>query len=255
MTDDVTMERTGFVADIVIHRGPANFFDADVLRRVADLGERVSTEDDIRVIVLSSAGKHFCAGADFGSGSLADDRDRAAAEIYEHGARLFDLPLPIVAAVQGAAVGGGLGLACAADFRVASPATRFTANFTALGFHHGFGLSVTLPRIVGPQRALDMLLTGRRVDGTEALRTGLADRLVEPGDERTGALALAEDIAALAPLAVRSCRRTLRAELAAEVRAALAHELEEQRRLWRTEDSRIGIAAARARTEPVFTGR
>ncbi|WP_344855701.1 enoyl-CoA hydratase/isomerase family protein [Amycolatopsis ultiminotia] len=243
------------MADIVIHRGPANFFDAEVLCRVADLGEQLSAADGVRIIVLSSAGKHFCAGADFGAGSLADDRDRAAAEIYEHGARLFDLPLPIVAAVQGAAVGGGLGLACAADFRVVSRASRFAANFTALGFHHGFGLSVTLPRIVGHQRALDMLVTAQRVDGTEARRTGLADRLVEPGEEHAGALALAEEIAGQAPLAVRAVKRTLRAELAAEVRAALAHELEEQRRLWRTEDSRIGIAAARTRAEPVFTGR
>ncbi|MEU0465295.1 enoyl-CoA hydratase/isomerase family protein [Amycolatopsis sp. NPDC006131] len=255
MADDVTVDIHGLVADIVIHRGPANFFDAKTLGRVADIGEHVASAGNARAIVLSSAGKHFCAGADFGAGPLEGDRDRAAAEIYEQGARLFELELPIVAAVQGAAIGGGLGLACAADFRVASTATRFVANFTALGFHHGFGLSVTLPRIIGAQPALDMLLTARRVGGTEALRLGLADRLAEPGGEHDAAVALATEIAERAPLAVHAIRRTLRSELAVQVRAALQHELDEQRRLWRTVDSRIGIAASLARETPEFTGR
>jgi 2-(1,2-epoxy-1,2-dihydrophenyl)acetyl-CoA isomerase len=252
---DVTVEVRDFVANIVIHRGPANFFDAKTLGRVADIGEQLWSDRKARVIVLSSEGKHFCAGADFGTGQLESDRDRAAAEIYEQGARLFDFDLPIVAAVQGAAVGGGLGLACAADYRVASPGTRFVANFSALGFHHGFGLSVTLPRIVGAQRALDMLLTARRVDGPEAVRMGLADRLVEDGGEREGALALATEIATRAPLAVHAIRQTLRSDLATQVRTALSHELREQSRLWRTEDSRIGIAASLAREVPGFTGR
>jgi enoyl-CoA hydratase/carnithine racemase len=255
MAKDVTVEIHDFVADLVIHRGPANFLDAETLARVADIGEQLVPGGDARVIVLSSEGKHFCAGADFGTGPLRDDRDRAAAELYEQAARLVGLQLPIVAAVQGAAVGGGLGLACAADYRVASPGTRFAANFTALGFHHGFGLSVTLPRIVGAQRALDILLTARRVDGTEAERLGLADRLVEDGSEREGAWALATEIAARAPLAVSAIRQTLRSDLPAQVRAALSHELQEQRRLWRTADSGIGIAASLARTVPEFTGR
>lgn len=255
MAENVTVDIHDRVADVVMHRGPANFFDAAMLGRIADIGQRLAHDGSARVIVLGSAGKHFCAGADFGAGPLDDNRERTAAEIYEQGARLFDLPLPIVAAVRGAAVGGGLGLACAADFRVASAGTRFIANFAALGFHHGFGLSVTLPHIIGAQRALDMLLTARRVDGPEAVRIGLADRLAEPGDEHESALALAAEIAGRAPLAVRAIRQTMRTELATRIRAALAHELDEQRRLWRTEDSRIGIAASLARTVPEFTGR
>ena len=88
--------------------------------------------------------------------------------------RLFANPTPVVAAIQGAAVGGGLGLALMADFRVASPEARFSANFARLGFHHGFGLTVTLPRLVGQQRAAEMLYTGQRVKSDEALRIGLA---------------------------------------------------------------------------------
>ena len=95
--------------------------------------------------------------------------------------RLFAAPLPVVAAVQGAAIGGGFGLALSADFRVATPESRFSANFARLGFHHGFALTVTLPAAVGRQAAADLLLTGRRVGGEEALALGLCDRLADRG--------------------------------------------------------------------------
>src|SRR5690606_21462445 len=155
-----------------------------------------------------------CAGADFGEGGLGDDRAASAARIYREAVRLFRTEIPVVAAVQGRAVGGGLGLACAADFRVASPGSRFIANLAALGFHQGFGLSASLPHIVGHQRAAEMLCTARRVTGEEAHRIGLVDRLVADEDLRAAAVAFAEEIAAQAPLAVRSIRETLRSSLA-----------------------------------------
>jgi 2-(1,2-epoxy-1,2-dihydrophenyl)acetyl-CoA isomerase len=254
MADDLSLTLEEHVAVVEIHRGPANYFDHDLLAQIADLGEELQGGRECRAIVLCSEGKHFCAGADFGQGALAGDRDRASRALYEQGQRLFELALPLVAAVQGSAVGGGLGLACAADFRVASRQTRFHANFSALGFHHGFGLTATLPRIVGPQRAHDLLLTASRIDGDRAHEIGLVDRLVEPGQERAGAVDLARDIASRAPLAVRAIKASLRRELAGEVAAALAHELAEQHRLWRTKDSQIGIAASLAREQPTFTG-
>src|SRR6185295_18257851 len=90
----------------------------------------------------------------------------------------FATRTPVVAAVQGAAIGGGLGLALWPDFRIAAPEARFSANFARLGFHHGFGLTVTLPRVVGQQRALELLYTGARIDGKRAHAIGLVDRLV-----------------------------------------------------------------------------
>jgi len=255
MSDDLTISSSGHVTVIEICRGPANYFDHALLQQIADAGEQLQAGRGCRAIVLCSQGKHFCAGANFSSGPLSEDRDLASTQLYREGIRLFNLRLPIVAAVQGSAVGGGLGLACAADFRVGSAATRFHANFSALGFHHGFGLSVTLPQIVGPQRALDLLVTSRRIQGNEAFSLGLLDRLVEPGSERDGAVALAEQIAAAAPLAVASIKQTQRGEeLSARVRLALEHELEEQQRLWRTRDSEVGIAANLARQVPEFTG-
>ncbi len=130
-----------------------------------------------------------------------------ASELFAQAARLFQAGLPVIAAVQGAAVGGRLGLACAADSRgVASPAARFCANLATLGLHHGFGLSVTLPAIIGGQYARDLLYPGRRVDGEGAVKLDLADRLVDPAELLEAARELVAQIAAAAPLAVRPIR-------------------------------------------------
>ena len=95
--------------------------------------------------------------------------------MYEQAVRLFRTKKPIIAAIQGAAVGGGLGVSLAADFRIACPEARFSANFSKLGFHQGFGTSITLPRVVGEQKAKWMLLTSARINGEEAYKIGLAD--------------------------------------------------------------------------------
>jgi enoyl-CoA hydratase/carnithine racemase len=205
--------------------------------------------------VLSSNGKHFCAGADFSNRSPGDGVRGNASLVYREALRLFDSPVPVVAAVQGSAVGGGLGLACAADFRIATPDSRFVANFSKLGFHQGFALSVSLPEIVGRQAAAEMLYTSARIDGTRALAMGLADRLVPADELRDTARAFAEEIAAAAPLAVASIRRTLRHGLSERVRVALEHELSEQDRLSQTEDFREGIQASLQRRPPTFQGR
>jgi 2-(1,2-epoxy-1,2-dihydrophenyl)acetyl-CoA isomerase len=250
--DEVGVERSDdHVATVEIRRPPDNFFDAALITRLAEVTEDLAEDGDTRAIVLCSEGRHFCAGANFAArGEGADETVR----LYDAAVRLFRQPLPIVAAVQGAAVGGGLGLALAADFRVVAPEARFTANFVLLGFHQGFGLSVTLPRIVGPQASMELLTTGRRIGGEEALRIGLADRLVPLDEVRAGAHTLAAEIAAAAPLAVRSIRATLRGDLADQVAAAVDHERAEQQRLMRTADFREGVAAVAERRPGRFTG-
>src|SRR5436190_6650892 len=252
---DVGVELDGatHVATIEIQRGPNNYFDIDVLAQLADEMHEVA-DRGARAIVLCSEGKHFCAGADFSGAAGRVGRD-GAPHLYDVAIRLFEQPLPIVAAVQGAAIGGGLGLALAADLRVAGPESRFSANFSRLGFHHGFGLTVTLPEVAGRQAAYDLLYTGRRVRGEEAHALGLCDRLVESGHERRAAHELAAEIAGSGPLAVRAIRKTLRAGLAERVRAATEHENAEQARLAATEDFREGVAATAERRTPRFTGR
>ncbi len=192
-----------------------------------------------------------------GKGGLGN-ATRGAGEtghLYDEALRLFSIQTPMVAAVQGGAIGGGLGLAMAADFRVASPESRFSANFARLGFHHGFGLTVTLPAAIGQQHALEMLYTGRRVPGDEALRIGLCDRIAPPDSLRAEAHALAAEIGGSAPLAVRSIRQTMRGDLAARVRAATERERAEQERLSATDDFIEGVRATAERRPPKFTGR
>ncbi len=238
------------VVEVEVHRPPSNFFDGPLLEGVVEAIAWAHHQGG-RAAVLCSEGRNFCAGFDFGS---SDGPDSAQLHLlYDHAEALVASPVPVVVAVQGAAVGGGLGLALAGDFRIASNDSRFSANFARLGLHQGFGISVTLPRVVGTQRALELLLTGRRIDGTEALRIGLCDGLDE--DPRAGAHALAEEIAASAPLAVAAIRRTQRAGLAEAFAAAVEHERTEQLRLMRTDDFREGIDASLQRRRPDFSGR
>lgn len=239
-----------YVATIEICRPPNNFFSMAVIAGIADALADCDENPGVRAAVLCAQGKHFCAGADFSPGARSYTTD----ELYAAAARIIEAETPSVTAVQGAAIGGGLGLALATDFRFAAPEARFSANFARLGFHHGFGLSVTLPRLVGHQAAADLLYTGRRVKGEEAVDLGLADRLL-PGDSlRAEAHAFAREIAISAPLAVRSIRKTLRGDLGARVRAATAHEATEQEWLRQTDDFTEGTAAMAARRPPNFAG-
>jgi enoyl-CoA hydratase/carnithine racemase len=251
-TPDVTLELADHVATVEIHRPPNNFFDTALIEAIADAYAQLDDDIDCRVIVLCAEGKHFCAGADFSR--PAADRS-SAGDLYVQALRLFRSSKPVVAAINGAAIGGGLGLALSADFRVASPSSKFAANFSQLGFHPGFGITATLPRVVGQQKALEWLLTGERFNGEKAYAAGLVDELAADGDVRPVALRFAGRIAASAPLALTSIRATMRAGLAEAVAAATAHELQEQTRLQATVDFREGVAAAAQRRTPVFTGR
>jgi enoyl-CoA hydratase/carnithine racemase len=249
-SDDVEVAAAGHVATVRLCRPPNNFFSVAMIETLATTLESLDVDGTTRAVVLAAKGKHFCAGADFSESG----RNDSTAELYRAAVRLFRTATPTVAAVQGAAIGGGLGLALAADFRIAAPEARFSANFARLGFHHGFGLSVTLPALVGRQRAAELLYTGRRIDGAEAAAIGLVDRTVPLGDLEATAHELAAEIADSAPLAVRSIRATLRGDLAERVAAATRHEMAEQERLRRTPDFREGTRAMAERRPPTFTG-
>ncbi|MFE5700747.1 enoyl-CoA hydratase/isomerase family protein [Rhodococcus koreensis] len=242
------------IAVVEFERGKANYFDAAMIEGIADAYDSLGSDPRARVIVLCAAGRNFCAGMDFGSRS---DIVPTVSEIYDNAVRLFESPLPVVAAVQGATVGGGLGLAMSADFRVGAPSAWVSANFAALGIHHGFGLTVTLPSAVGEQVAADLLLSGRRITADEAQHRGVFDRLSVTDDSlRAEAIAWAREFARCAPLAVRSIRKTLRGRaLVDRVRSAVEHELAQQTPLFETTDFVEGIAAARERRAPQFSAR
>lgn len=238
------------VATVEFERPPHNHFDVELIGALANAYAALDDDPACRAILLCSVGRHFCAGANF-----AGATDAGGEALYAQAVRLFAAATPVVAAVQGAAIGGGLGLALSADFRVASPSSRFAANFARLGIHHGFGLTVTLPSAVGMQAALELLYTGRRVKGEEAHALGLCDRLAADDELRGTAHALATEIAASAPLAVRSIRKTMRGDLPGRVRAATQREGAEQADLFATEDFREGVRATAERRTPRFKGR
>lgn len=256
MREHIAVSSADHVATIVIDRPPHNHVNAALIGALADVLEELDEDRECRAIVLATAGKVFCGGADLSGDRPLENEDGESETpaLYRNAVRLFAAKKPIVAAVQGAAVGAGLGLALVADFRVAAPEARLSANFVALGFHAGFGISHTLPRIVGEQKASLMLLTGRRFKGEEALAFGLVDEIVPVDEVRTTAQALAREIAANAPLGVQATRATLRGDLARAVARQTEHERTQQDILMQTVDFREGVAAVGERRPGRFIG-
>lgn len=265
MTDstDIRVTTKDLVSTVEITRPPHNFFDYSLIKQIADAFDEIDANPDSRAILLCAEGKSFCAGANFGDGSRVKSdgsvdgavNNDGANHLYREAVRLFRNKKPIVAAIQGAAIGGGFGLALMPDFRIAAPEARFAANFTRLGFHPGFGLTTTLPRVIGQAKATMMFYTSRRIKGEEALEMGLVDQLVPLDELRDTAWQFAREMATNAPLAVQSTRATMRAGLADAVKAATDHELVEQVWLRQTEDFKEGIAATSDRRIPNFAGR
>jgi enoyl-CoA hydratase/carnithine racemase len=254
--EQISVDHVGHVAVMTFARGPSNFASVELMRGLAEVLERLDADARCRAVVLQAEGKVFCAGADLanpeGVGGAGMDSVRA---LYDQALRIFACATPMVAAVQGAAVGAGLGLALTADFRVAAPEARFSANFVKLGFHPGFGLTHTLPRLVGAQRAALLMLSGRRVKPEAALEWGLVDEIAPAAELRAAALRLAGEIAENAPLAVDATRKTLRAGLVEAVAAALQREHAEQTALRGTADYAEGLRAVAERRPGNFVGR
>jgi len=255
-SQDIGVEIADFVATIEIQRPPYNYFDYALIEQIAGALEALDGNADCRAVVLASQGKAFCAGANFGDGDAAGQIGSGGAKhLYMEAVRLFATKKPIVAAIHGAAIGGGLGLAMVADFRVSCPEARFSANFTRLGFTPGFGLTTTLPEVIGKTNAALMFYTGRRVKGEDAHAMGLVNVLVGRDQVRQAALDLAREIAISSPLGVVEVRAVMRRELAERVRAATGHELSLQTKLRKTQDFIEGVKAMSERRDPRFTGR
>lgn len=253
---EISVARSEHVATVTLGRPPNNHVSVELMRGLADVLEGLDRDVETRAVVLATAGKAFCAGADLvASDGIAGTGMGGINALYDQAVRLFSVETPIVVAVQGAAVGAGLGLALIGDFRVAAPEARFAANFVKLGFHPGFGLTHTLPRLIGEQRAALMFLTGRRVKAEEALAWGLVDEVAPLDTLLTAAQKLAAEIAENAPLAVVATRKTIRAGLADGVRAQTDLEHVQQTILRATADYAEGVRAVQERRPGNFTGR
>ena len=256
------IENTDAVRIISMNRpDKLNALNTDLLLALRDALDAADQDDGVRALVLTGEGRGFSAGAD-----LSEFRGERTPEQVKRNAlrsslmsaiqvKLRTLSKPVVAAVHGAAIGGGLGVACAADFRVTCPEARFAANFTKLGFHPGFGLTVLLTELVGKNQAELLFYTGRRIGGEEAVRIGLASVCVPQDQVRAEATKLAAEIAESAPLAIISTRKTMRGDLADRVKTATDHELKEQTWLRATEDFKEGVKATNERRVANWKGR
>ncbi|MFL2935919.1 MAG: enoyl-CoA hydratase/isomerase family protein [Myxococcota bacterium] len=252
------------VATITLNRPEnRNSMTPDVLGGLSEAMGRAQEDPEVRCVIVTGTGKSFCAGADFKSGlPLGNNEEeglyRAPQErtyrMYEHFLSILDVEVPTIAAMQGHAIGGGLGLAVVCDLRVANQDSRYGANFVKLGLHPGMATTYLLPRLMGVTRGIEFLLTGRIVSGAEAAEAGLVN-YATPGDEVLArARELALEIAGAAPLAVKWTKRSIYQGLDWDPRRAARHEAGEQSRTFETQDSKEGVAALLERRAPDFKG-
>jgi enoyl-CoA hydratase/carnithine racemase len=260
MADAVRYE-SGTVGVITLDRPDnRNSMAPELLDAFVAASARARADTGARCIVVTGTGTCFSAGADFRSIlQRPEERARAPHErsfaMYEPFLSILDLEVPVIAACNGHAVGGGFGLSLLCDIRIGARDARYGANFAMLGLQPGMAISYLLPRLVGVSRASEMLYTGRLVDGAEAERIGILSSAHESGDVLAKALEIARAIAAAAPLAVRGTKRTLRRGLGWDIREAALVEAFAQAESLATADAAEGIAALLAKREPVFTGR
>ena len=260
MAEGLRTEVHGNVGVVIMDRPPHNFLNFRQIHDIADALEEMQNDMSIRCAVLAADGRSFCAGADFAGDGVGGGDDEvvggdATLALYQGSGRLFDVTLPNVGAIQGPAVGGGLGLAMVPDIRITCPDARFSANFASLGIHQGFGMSVTLPQLLGPSRAAQVLYSAKRYKGEEAVAIGLADECVPSEQVRERALEVATEIAANAPLALRAIKSTLRLGLGDQVREITQREAQLQAELSASDDAKEGIAAVGERRAGNFKGK
>lgn len=218
--------------------------------------ERLESDPHVRAIVLAGDGRAFCAGADINEFAALTEAE--ASEFIQQGQNAFDhlatSPIPSIAALNGVVLGGGCELALACDFRIADTSTRLGQPEIKLGHIPGWGSCQRLPAMIGRSQALRLLLTGVVISAPEALDLGLVD-LVDPEDGSfEAALAMAEDLARAAPIAVRNIKRAVDAGIAHGVTSGLAAEREGFDECFRSEDHVEGFRAFEERRDPTFMG-
>src|SRR6516165_11671982 len=246
------------VCEIILDRPEVlNAIDTAMATRLAQACAELASESDSRVVVLSAAGdRAFCVGADLKERNrLSDAGLLAQREVFRAAfASVLALPQPVIAAVHGYALGGGCELALCCDLIVADETAQFGLPETTVGLVPGGGGTQLAPRRLGPGKAADLVLTGRRVDAAEAARIGLADRVVPPGTACPEAIEIAGRMAANSPTAVKAAKKAIRQGADADLAAAL--EVEDA--AWRTAalsaDRREGIAAFNEKRKPNWPG-
>ncbi|HEX6262164.1 MAG TPA: enoyl-CoA hydratase [Actinomycetota bacterium] len=261
--EQITYERDGGVGWISLNRpDKLNALTSVMSDELCDVLEELRDDDEVRAVVLTGAGRGFCAGQDLtefrDTGDAGDrlDIEQHLAETYH---RLIPLmvesPKPVIAGVNGVAAGAGLSLAIACDVRIAGEEARFTQAFVKIGLIPDSGGTYLLPRIVGYAKALELSMSGEMIDAAEAHRIGLVSRVTPAADLEEEVRAYAAALAAMPTLAIAEAKRLLRDALTLDLREALHREAKAQARMGATEDFREGVTAFVEKREPSFRGR
>jgi enoyl-CoA hydratase/carnithine racemase len=259
VSDLISLE-IGPVAHLELVNPPLNLVTRALLDELAEAlaGLAATSPGDVRALVVTGRGERaFCAGSHVGEfEAQRGSAGRERLELEERVSRsLADLPMPTIAAIEGDALGGGLELALSCDLRIASVRARLGLPEVRLAVIPGAGGSQRLPRVVGPARAKELILTGRIIGAEEAERIGLVNEVTPVGEARARADALADEIATRGPLAVREAKRLIDAAMDLDLDAGLAAELDASERIFATDDMLEGATAFFAKRDPEYRGR
>jgi enoyl-CoA hydratase/carnithine racemase len=248
----------GPIAHLELVNPPLNLVTRELTEQLREALARLAAADEVRVVVVTGSGERaFCAGSHIGEfealrGRVAEGKLLLEKLVYR---QLAELPMPTIAAIEGDALGGGLELALCCDLRVASARARLGMPEVHLAVIPGSGGTQRLPRIVGLARAKELILTGRIISAEVAERIGLVNQVVPAGEARGAADALADEIAARGPLAVREAKRLIDGALDLDLDAGLAAELDASERVFASEDMLEGASAFFEKRDPEYRGR
>lgn len=226
----IKWERTGTIGVLTLnHPEMLNALTVELKEELAHFLDRFPNGEDVRVVIITGAGKAFCAGGDikrFLKNSMTHQERGGVVEFFSNDTarRLLKVEIPLIAAINGAAVGGGLSISLICDLRIASEAARFGAGFARVGLSPEYGSSFLLARTVGLTKANELILTAKIIDAQEALRIGLVNEVAPPERLLERALAMAREIAALPPFAIRMAKRSIRNALVGTLSQALDYE-------------------------------
>ncbi len=256
----VLYEAVGRIGMITLNRPDhRNAMTPELLDAFSEAISEARRDEGPRCLVITGKGHCFSAGADLRSSMQRSDLGKPPGEasfaMYEPFLQVLDVELPVIAAMNGHAVGGGFGLALLADIRVANVSAKYGANFARLGIHSGLGISYLLPRLVGAAHASELLFTGKLIQGDEALRIGLVSHIAAADEVLPTAMGLARAISTSAPMAVRQMKASIRRGLRWEIRQAAFDEAGLQAASLATEDAKEGMSAILQKREPEFSGK